>query len=107
MLIGSEINDAIPCLPYAKDILVVQFEPFIVQKQFISITITNNGILKKSLRDVLTYYIKHKGNGFDYINHVAHRKHVFAIRVRYTGKESKNLDDTSVLSIDPNDYLEF
>ena len=36
----------------------------------------------------------------------ANRKHVFADRIRYIGKESNNLDDASVLGIDPEDYLE-
>ncbi|MEM0321992.1 MAG: hypothetical protein QW613_06335, partial [Thermoprotei archaeon] len=44
---------------------------------------------------------------FDYIDGIPQRKHIIVDRVRYIGKESNNLDDASVLGIDPEDYLEF
>ncbi|MEM3290955.1 MAG: hypothetical protein QW364_02825 [Thermoplasmatales archaeon] len=56
---------------------------------------------------VLRQYTQHNGNKFDYVYGIAQRKYIIVDRVRYIGKESNNLDDASVLGIDPEYYLEF
>jgi hypothetical protein len=61
----------------------------------------------KSLDDVLTAYIRHNDNKFDYIGHLAHRKHIIADRIRFIGKESNNIDETSILGVDSDSYLEY
>ncbi|MFG1519521.1 MAG: hypothetical protein AAE977_03465 [Thermoplasmataceae archaeon] len=60
----------------------------------------------KSLDDVLTAYIRHNDNKFDYIGHVAHRKHIIADRIRFIGKESNNLEENQ-LGIEEAKYLEY
>ncbi len=61
-----------------------------------------------TLEDVLTSYIRHDDHKFDYDNQgIAHRKHIIADRIRYIGKESNNLDETEVLGLHEEDYLEY
>jgi hypothetical protein len=60
----------------------------------------------KSLDDVLTAYIRHNDNKFDYIDYVAHRKHIIADRIRFIGKESNNLDE-NLTGIEGPEYLEY
>ena len=61
----------------------------------------------KSLQDVLIRYIRHNDNKFDYIGGIAHRKHIIVDRIRYIGKESNNLDESMVLGLDEDSYLEY
>ncbi|HKJ96408.1 MAG TPA: hypothetical protein VJ944_01550, partial [Thermoplasmataceae archaeon] len=37
----------------------------------------------------------------------AQRKHVFADRIRYIGKESNNIDEVSVFGVSKDSYLEY
>ena len=61
-----------------------------------------------TLENVLTQYVRHTDNKFDYDNEgIAHRKHIIADRIRYIGKETNNLDETMVTGIDENSYLEY
>ena len=60
-----------------------------------------------SLESVLTSYVRHDDYKFDYIDNKAVRKHIFADRIRYIGKESNNLDESLVFGIDDNSYLEY
>jgi hypothetical protein len=60
-----------------------------------------------TLEDVLTAYVRHNDNKFDYVDGIAHRKHIIADRIRYIGKETNNLDETMVTGIDDNSYLEY
>ena len=61
-----------------------------------------------TLEDVLTQYVRHNDNKFDYDNEgIAHRKQINADRIRYIGKESNNIDEASVLGIDDDSYLEY
>jgi len=61
-----------------------------------------------SLEDVLTNYVMHNDNKFDYDNNgVAHRKHIIVDRIRYIGKETNNLDDASVMGVNEDDYTEY
>jgi hypothetical protein len=61
-----------------------------------------------TLEDVLTQYVRHSDNKFDYDNQgIAHRKHIVVNRIRYIGKESNNIDEASVLGIDDDSYLEY
>jgi hypothetical protein len=61
-----------------------------------------------TLEDVLTSYIRYDDHKFDYgSDGIAHRKHIIADRTKYIGKESKNLDETSVLGIEDDSYLEY
>jgi hypothetical protein len=110
MLIGSEKNGIIPCLPYDKDIKGIQYKPFIDYK---SDTTSDNLPLNSiaywyTLEDVLTQYVRHCDNKFDYDNEgIAHRKHIIVDKIRYIGKESNNLDETSVIGINDQSYLEY
>ncbi|MEM1996308.1 MAG: hypothetical protein QXT54_04680 [Thermoplasmatales archaeon] len=61
----------------------------------------------KSLEDVLIQYTRHNYNEFDYIDHVAYRKHIIADRIRYIGKESNNLEESMIMGIDDNSYIEY
>jgi len=109
MLIGSEKNGIIPCLSYNKDITGIQYKPFIDYK---SDTALDKLPLPSqaywySLEDVLTKYVIHNDNKFDYNNEgIAHRKHIINDRIRYIGKESNNLED-NLTGIDDPDYLEY
>ena len=59
------------------------------------------------LEDVLTQYVRHNDNKFNYNNEwIEHRKHIKAERVRYIGKESNNLED-NLTGIEEPDYLEY
>ena len=60
-----------------------------------------------ALDDILTKYVMHYGNKFDYDNQgIAHRKHIIADQIRYIGKESNNLED-NLTGIEEPDYIEF
>ncbi|PSN99018.1 hypothetical protein B9Q05_12210 [Candidatus Marsarchaeota G2 archaeon ECH_B_1] len=109
MLIGSEKNRVIPCLPYDKDLRGIQYKPFIDYK---TDTPSSNLPLPSyeywhTLQDVLTSYVRHNDNKFDYDNEgIAHRKHINVNKIRYIGKESNNLEDNLTGLEDP-DYLEY
>ncbi|MEM3191113.1 MAG: hypothetical protein QW292_03280 [Candidatus Parvarchaeota archaeon] len=101
MLIGSEINGIIPCLPYTKDTNGLQYRKFIDYRTGLSsdkLPLPSTAYWK-SIEDILTQYIRHNDNKFDYIDNTAQRKHIIVERVRYIGKESNNLDDVSVLGM--------
>ena len=99
----------IPCLPYDKDITGIQYKPFVDYK-----TDTASDKLPlpsdaywHTLEDVLTQYVRHSDNKFDYDNQgIAHRKHIIVNRIRYIGKESNNLED-NLTGIEEPDYLEY
>jgi len=109
ILIGSEINNVIPCLPYSKDIKGIEFRSF---------TDYRTGMMSKelplpsmaywyTLEDVLTAYVRHNDYKFDYVDNIAVRKHIIGDKIRNIGKESNNLDDTMITGIDDQSYLEF
>jgi hypothetical protein len=109
MLIGSEKNGIIPCLPYDKDIIGIQYKPFIDYKTDTpsSNLPLSSGEYWHTLEDVLSKYVRHHDNKFDYDNEgIAHRKHIIVDRIRYIGKESNNLDD-NLTGIEEPDYLEY
>jgi hypothetical protein len=109
MLIGSEKNGIIPCLPFSKDIRGIQYKPFIDYK---SDTTSSNLPLPSweywyTLDEILTKYVMHNDNKFDYDNQgIAHRKHIVVNQIRYIGKESNNLDN-NLSGLDGPDYLEY
>jgi len=109
MLIGSEKNGIIPCLPFSKDIRGIKYKPFIDYK---SGKASNELPLPSweywhTLEDVLTSYVRHNDNKFDYDNEgIAHRKHIIVDHVRYIGKETNNLEDNQ-LGIEKPDYTEY
>jgi len=110
MLIGSEKNGIIPCLPYDKDITGIQYKPFVDYK----INTASDKLPLPSdaywhtLEDVLTQYVRHSDNKFYYDNQgIAHRKHIVVNRIRYIGKESNNLEEASVFGIDDDSFLEY
>ncbi|MEM3489669.1 MAG: hypothetical protein QXO75_08475 [Nitrososphaerota archaeon] len=43
----------------------------------------------------------------DYLNHIAQRKHALADIIRYIGKESNNIDESMILGLDDNSYIEY
>ncbi|WP_084272643.1 hypothetical protein [Picrophilus oshimae] len=56
----------------------------------------------------MTQYIRHDDHKFDYDDEgITHRKHIIANRIRYIGKESNNLDESMVIGIDEDSYLEY
>jgi len=109
MLIGSEKNGIIPCLPYDKDITGIKYKRFVDYK---TDTASDKLPLPSqaywyTLDDILTKYVRHNDNKFDYDNEgIAHRKHIKAERIRYIGKESNNLED-NLTGIEEPDYLEY
>jgi hypothetical protein len=109
MLTGQEKNGVIPCLPFTKDIAGIDCEPFIDYK---TDTPSSNLPLPSyaywhSLEDILTSYVRHTDNKFDYDNQgIAQRKHIVVNRIRYIGKESNNLDD-NLAGIEEPDYIEY
>jgi len=110
MLIGSERNDVIPCLPFNKEVSEIQYKPFVDYK---TDTASDKLLLPSqaywyTLDDILTKYVRHNDNKFDYDNQgIAHRKHIVVNRIRYIGKESNNIDEASVFGIDDDSYLEY
>jgi len=53
-------------------------------------------------------YVNNNDHKFDYdSDRIAHRKHIIVDRIKYIGKESNNLDEVSVLSIEEDSYLEY
>ena len=81
MRIGSEENGIIPCLPYDKDITGIKYKPFVDYK---TDTASDKLPLPSdaywyTLDDILTKYIMHNDNKFDYDNEgIAHREHIKA-----------------------------
>jgi len=109
MLIGSEKNRIIPCLPYNKDITEIQYKRFVDYKSDTAsdkLPLPSNAYWH-SLDDILTKYVMHNDNKFDYDNPgIAHRKHIIVNCIRYIGKESNNLED-NLTRIEESDYLEY
>ena len=109
MLIGSEINNVIPCLPFSNDLSGIEYRDF---TDYRTGMISNELPLPleaywHNLEDVLTAYVRHDDYKFDYIDNKAVRKHIFADKIRYIGKESNNLDESQVMGIKDNSYLEY
>lgn len=109
MLIGSEKNEVIPSLPFSKELKGIQYREFIDYR-----TGNSSNTLPlpsweywKSLEDVLTVYVRHNDNKFDYVDGIAQRKHIVVDKIRYIGKESNNLDETLAMGIDDDSYLEY
>ena len=110
MLIGSEIKNVIPCLPYSKNISGIEHQMFTDYKSGSASDLLHlpSKAYWKTLEDVLTQYVRHNDNKFDYDNEgIAHRRHINAERIRYIGKETNNLDETLITGIDDNDYIEY
>jgi len=109
MLIGSEKNGIIPCLPFNKDISGIQYKPFVDYKSDTSLDKLSlpSQDYWYTLDDILTKYVRHNDNKFDYDNEgIAHRNHIIADRIRYIGKETNNIEDNLAGLEDP-DYLEY
>jgi len=110
MLIGSEKNGIIPCLPYDKDITGIKYKPFVDYKTDIAsdkLPLSSDAYWL-SLEDVLTQYVRHNDNKFNYDKEgIAHGKQINADRIIYIGKESNNITEDSVLGIDDDSYLEY
>ena len=110
VLVGSQTNGVIPLLPYQNNITGIQYKQFIDYR-------TNTPSSKlphylsyywKNLEDILISYIIHNDKKFDYDGEgIAHRKHIVIDRIRYIGKESNNLEETSHLGIGEDSYLEY
>jgi hypothetical protein len=108
ILVGPEKNEVIPLQPFLKDIQGIEYREFIdyrTGKSSNELPLPSNEYWK-SLDDVLTAYIRHNDNKFDYIDHVAHRKHIIADSIRFIGKESNNLDE-NLTGIEGPEYLEY
>jgi len=107
MLIGSEKNDVIPCLPYDKNTSGIQYKRFFDYK---TDTASDKLPLPSdanwyTIDKVLTKYVRHDDKKFDYDKEgIAHRKHIIVNRIRYIGKESNNLED-NLTGIEDPDYL--
>ena len=85
MCIGPEKNDVIPYLPYDKNTSGIQYEPFV---DYRTDTASDKLPLPSqaywyTLDDILTKYVRHNDNKFDYNNQeIAHRKHIVVNRIR-------------------------
>ena len=109
MLVGTETNGIIPSLPFTKARSGIQYRTFIDYrkgKHSNELPLPSMAYWK-SLQDVLIRYIRHDDHKFDYIEGIAHRKHIIVDRIRYIGKESNNLDESEILGIDEDSYLEY
>jgi len=110
MLVGTEKNGVIPCLPFTKDTSGIQYEPFVDYK---TDTASDKLPLPSdaywyTLKDVLVSYVRHCDNKFDYDNEgIAHRKHIVVNRIRCIGKESNNLDEATIIGVNKDDYTEY
>ena len=90
ILVGSEKNNAIPSLPFSRDINGIQYKEFIDYrsgKSSSELPLPSKEYWK-ALEEVLIAYVRHNDNKFDYIDNIARRKRVFANRIRYIGKEN-------------------
>jgi len=85
MLIVQEKNDVIPCLPYNENTSGIKYKPFVDYK---TDTASDKLPLPSdaywyTLDDILTKYVRHSDNKFDYDNQgIAHRKHIVVNRIR-------------------------
>jgi len=109
--VGSEKNNVIPCIPFTKDIKGIQYMKFVdlhTGKTSDELPLPTWDYWK-TLEDILTDYVRHNDNKFDYDSEgIALRKHIILDRIRYIGKESNNLDETSKRGIDEEeDYTEY
>ena len=109
MLIGSQINDVIPSLPFTKDITGIQYRDFIDYRSGKS---SKDLLLPldaywKSLEDILIQYVRHNDNKFSYVDGIAKRKHITLDRIRYIGKESNNLDEVNIFGVEDDSVLEY
>jgi len=110
MLVGTEKNGIIPCLPYDKDMRRIQYKPFIDYR-----TDTASEKLPlplweywHTLDEIIMSYMIHNDNKFDYDHEgIAHRKHIIVEKIRYIGKESNNLDEASIIGVNKDDYTEY
>ena len=97
-------------MPYDKDITGIKYKPFVDYKTDTAsykLPLSSDAYWL-SLEDVLTQYVRHNDNKFNYDKEgIAHRKQINADRIIYIGKESNNIDEASVLGIDYNSYLEY
>ena len=96
-------------MPFNKDISEIQYKPFVDYKTDIAsdkLPLLSDAYWH-TIDDVLTQYVRHSDNKFDYDNEgIAHRKHIIADQIRYISKESNNLDD-NLTGLENHDYLEF
>lgn len=109
ILVGSEKNDVIPSLPFSKETKGIQYKEFVdyrTGESSIALPLPSTEYWH-TLEDVMTTYVRHNDNKFDYADNVAQRKHVFADRIRYIGKESNNIDEVSVFGVSKDSYLEY
>ena len=109
MLIGNETNDVIPSLPFTKDISGSQYRKFVdyrTGKSSKELPLPSTAYWKP-LEKVLTDYVIHNDHKFDYSTNSAKRLHIITDRIRYIGKESNNLDESQVIGIDDDSYLEY
>jgi len=109
MLIGSEKNGVIPCLPYDKALRGIQYKPFIDYKSGKASDKLDLDSWEYwyALDDKLKEYARHNDHKFDYDSEgIAHRKHIIVDKIRYIGKETNNLEDNQ-LGIEEPDYLEY
>ena len=109
MLIESEVNEVIPSLPYTKDLSGLQYKKFIdyrIGKYSNELPLPETAYWK-SLEDILTQYVRHNDNKFNYVNGIAQRKHITVDRIRYIGKESNNLDEVNVFGVEDNSIPEY
>jgi len=72
MLIGSEKNGITPCLPYSKDIRGIQYKPFIDYKSDTTSSNLHSWEYWYTLEEILTKYVMHNDNKFDYDNQGLH-----------------------------------
>ena len=74
----------IPCLPYVENIESIQYRIFVDYK---TDTLSNklplpSDAYQYTLDDILTKYVRHNDNKFDYDNQgIAHKKHIIADRI--------------------------
>ncbi len=108
-IIGSEVDGIIPTAPFTNDLKGKRFDEFIdyrTGKSSKELPLPSNHYWK-SLDDVLTQYVRHNDNKFNYIEGIAHRKHIVVDKIRFIGKESNNLDEINVLGVKDDSVMEY
>lgn len=109
MLVGSQINDFIPSLPYTKNTNGIRYREFTdyrSKKSSKELQLSSMAYWKP-LEDVLGQCIKHKDNKFDYIDRIAKKKYIIADRIRYKGREFNNLDEVNIFYAKGDSVLEY
>lgn len=94
ILTGKETDSILPMIPYRKNIANIQYSDFVDKtgKHYSGIS---NEQYFTNMRSMLADYVRHNDHKYLYINGFAIRKHITVDKIRYTGKETSNVEIVS------------